>query len=247
MQWQGPYHSDGKPYYHHLPTNKTCWENPFQNNNYCAEIIVKLLQNFGSRADVLETTNGFAKRNEVLRKHRSFLEHELGGPMSEQELAYLYSGQSSGSGGAGASFSEGYYDSYAQYSRRQYSRSPARGGYVDPTYYEASPSRLGRSCGEDRSVSRGPQRRQNRSSSRSKAEWFHQDHRVLQRCGSRNGRRDRSGSRGPLVRSSSRDSVPSVLQLPDATKYGYRGPSAERSGVRGASPAPADLMRRSRE
>ncbi|CAD7928887.1 unnamed protein product [Amoebophrya sp. A120] len=90
-QWQGPYYENEKAYYHHLSTGRSVWGDPFANSHYIAEICVKLLGFFGSRADVLEAAGGFSKRKEALRQARSRLEQEVG-PLDSQELAYLYQG-----------------------------------------------------------------------------------------------------------------------------------------------------------
>lgn len=50
----------------------------------------KLLQSFGSRADVLEAAGSIAKRKEVLRKHKTMIEQEIGQQLDSNELAYLY-------------------------------------------------------------------------------------------------------------------------------------------------------------
>ena len=58
---------------------------------------MKLLSSFGSRADVAETANGYVCRKEVLRKHRAQIEREIGGPLAEDELRYLYGHDAGGS------------------------------------------------------------------------------------------------------------------------------------------------------
>ncbi|CAD7924966.1 unnamed protein product [Amoebophrya sp. A25] len=88
-QWQGPYYENEKSYYHHIHSNRSVWQDPFANSHYLAEICVKLLGIFASRADILEAAGGFAKRKEALRQARSRLEAEVGA-LGSQDLAYLY-------------------------------------------------------------------------------------------------------------------------------------------------------------
>ena len=78
-EWQGPYTDPNsrKQYYHHLQSDKTVWEDPFSSANYCAEMCIKLLGQYGTKSDINEANENFQRRREVLRKHRQAMNDDL--------------------------------------------------------------------------------------------------------------------------------------------------------------------------